>query len=86
MVNKNEWKNFHSCPPPNEVPVLVTGDDCMGDWTLTLMRKDYKQKPTNTKRFYKANDKYWRWVYVDGLFAGTTVDDKDVPDLWKHKD
>lgn len=79
----SEWQNYRTNPPPAELVVEVTGSDFAGDWVMRLMRKDYKQKPTNTKRYYKANGKFWRWVYPAGVFAGMSVDAKDVPDAWR---
>jgi hypothetical protein len=77
------WLNPRTNPPPVGEIVEVTGSDFRGDWIIKLKRKNYKKKPSNTRRFYKDGDTYWRWVYTKGLFEGTSIDEKDVPEKWR---
>lgn len=79
----NMWQNPRTNPPPENEIVEVTGCDFRGDWIIKLKRKNYKKKPTNTRRYYKDGDKYWRWVYTFGLFEGMSIDEKDVPEKWR---
>lgn len=80
----SEWKNPHTNPPPEGVVVEVKGADYTGEWIMKMIRKDYKEKPSNIKPRYKANGKFWRWVYAEGKSTGYPVGIKDTPESWRR--
>ena len=75
MDNILEWS---TSTPPNEVMVLVLCDDCMGEFTMKAMRKDYK-KPVKG-RSKKGFRKGWRWIGPNGQ----TLTRKETPSAWRY--
>lgn len=74
------WRNAHKIPPPAGAIVEIAGED----WIMPVKRKNYEQRPTNTKFYFKDHNIYWRWVYAGGILEGSSIDPKERSNKWRH--